>query len=157
MIGRYKSPFGHIVFEIRQGKLVGMGFDESPTKIDSHPDIEQMYAKLNDYFAHALKQFDIPVSFEKGTPFQQSVWKAMLTIPYGKTKSYSDIATDIGHPKAIRAVGQACKKNPIGIVVPCHRVIGKDGSMTGYSGKSFIGLKRKLLEHEGVIHKKESL
>ncbi len=90
----------------------------------------------------------IPVKFNHGTPFQRDVWEAMLKIPYGQTKSYQEIAMMINRPKALRAVGQACKRNPIGIIVPCHRVIGKDGSMTGYSGKEYVGLKRKLLDHE---------
>jgi O-6-methylguanine DNA methyltransferase len=86
--------------------------------------------------------------FDHGTPFQKEVWQAMLEIPFGKTMSYLEIAKKINRPKAVRAVGQACKRNPIGIVVPCHRVIGSDGSLTGYSGKNFIHVKQKLLDHE---------
>ncbi len=88
------------------------------------------------------------MKYVRGTPFEKHVWDRLREIPYGKTKSYAEIAKEVGSPKACRAVGQACKKNPIGIVVPCHRVIGKDGSMTGYSGKEFVDLKKKLLEHE---------
>ena len=105
---------------------------------------------LNDYFSHHKKTFDIRIKFEKGTEFQKEVWAELLKIPYGETRSYLDIAKLINRPKAMRAVGQACKKNPVGIVVPCHRVIGKDHEMKGYSGKDHINLKIALLEHEKV-------
>lgn len=104
--------------------------------------------KLEKYFKGSLKEFDIDVLFESGTDFQVSVWKELLKIPYGETRNYQEIAVSIGRPKALRAVGQACKKNPIGIVVPCHRVIGKDNKLTGYSGKNYIHLKKKLLDME---------
>ncbi len=101
--------------------------------------------QLTEYFSGNRQQFDLPLD-SIGTAFQQSVWRALLTIPYGALASYQDIANHVQNPKAVRAVGAANGKNPIGIIVPCHRVIGSDGSLTGYAG----GLERKqwLLQHE---------
>jgi AraC family transcriptional regulator, regulatory protein of adaptative response / methylated-DNA-[protein]-cysteine methyltransferase len=86
----------------------------------------------------------------RGTAFQHEVWEVLLSIPPGSTLSYKDVAERIGRPKAYRAVAQACRANPVGIVVPCHRVVGSDGSMTGYGGPEGVGLKRELLEREGA-------
>jgi methylated-DNA-[protein]-cysteine S-methyltransferase len=101
--------------------------------------------QLGAYFAGELRDFDLPLR-PQGTPFQIAVWKALREIPYGETHSYADIARRIGRPTAVRAVGRANGQNPLAIVVPCHRVIGADGSLTGYSGG--LELKRALLELE---------
>jgi methylated-DNA-[protein]-cysteine S-methyltransferase len=105
--------------------------------------------QLEAYFAGTLQQFDLPLDFSAGTPFQQSVWQALLKIPFGKTTSYGALSNSIGKPLAVRAVGTAIGRNPIGIIVPCHRVVGADGSLTGYAG----GLHRKeaFLRLEGAI------
>jgi methylated-DNA-[protein]-cysteine S-methyltransferase len=105
--------------------------------------------QLNEYFAGSRREFDLPLRFV-GTAFQQTVWRALMDIPYGMTVSYGEQATRIGNPKASRAVGLANGRNPLPIVVPCHRVIGADGSLTGFGG----GLPRKrwLLAHEGSAH-----
>ncbi len=105
--------------------------------------------QLQAYFAGKLQQFDVPLDLGAGTPFQQSVWQALLTIPFGQTTSYGALSARIGKPLAVRAVGTAIGRNPIGIIVPCHRVIGADGSLTGYAG----GLHRKeaFLKLEGVL------
>lgn len=107
--------------------------------------IKQAWEQLKEYFAGARKVFDLPLSI-KGTAFQKADWAALLTIPYGETCSYGDIAKKIGNPKACRAVGMANHRNPISIVIPCHRVIGQNGKLVGYGG----GLYRKeyLLELE---------
>ena len=105
------------------------------------PYIEQFAA----YFAGRLQCFDLPLA-AKGTPFQQSVWHALCDIPYGETVSYLEIARAIGNPKAVRAVGAANGRNPLSIIVPCHRVIGRSGDLTGYAGG--IPLKRWLLALE---------
>ncbi|WP_421200728.1 methylated-DNA--[protein]-cysteine S-methyltransferase [Aeromonas enteropelogenes] len=97
------------------------------------------------YFAGRLQQFDLPLA-ARGTPFQQTVWQALCDIPYGDTVSYLDIATAIGNPKAVRAVGAANGRNPLSIIVPCHRVIGRSGDLTGYAGG--IPIKRWLLALE---------
>jgi len=101
--------------------------------------------QLNAYFAGELREFEIPLLME-GTEFQKRVWKALLAIPYGETISYGELAKKIGEPKAVRAVGAANGQNPIPIIVPCHRVIGSDGSLTGFGGG--IENKKRLLELE---------
>jgi len=108
-------------------------------------ELQQVVSQLNDYFQGKRNHFDFPLNPE-GTPFQQKVWSALLEIPFGKTVSYLELSKKLGDVKAIRAVASANGKNPLWIVVPCHRVIGTDGSLTGYAG----GLWRKkwLLEHE---------
>jgi len=148
MIGKYNSPLGMIYFKENNGKIVEMMIDDLNCSTDDDPFIKKIEKQLELYFNHQLKFFELPIEFNRGTPFQQDVWNAMLSIPYGQTRSYQDIAIQIHRPKALRAVGQACKRNPIGIVVPCHRVLGKDGSLTGYSGKDHTDLKQKLLDHE---------
>ena len=104
--------------------------------------------QLDAYFAGKRKSFDLPLA-AAGTPFQERVWKALRTIPFGHTTSYGEIATRMGEPKAMRAVGAANGRNPISIVVPCHRVIGANGDLTGFGGG--IERKRWLLEHEGAL------
>ncbi|MFF0740081.1 methylated-DNA--[protein]-cysteine S-methyltransferase [Streptomyces sp. NPDC004111] len=108
----------------------------------------EVVAQLNAYFAGELTEFSLPVHLA-GTPFQRTVWEALRTIPYGETRTYGQLAEQLGRAGASRAVGLANGKNPISIVVPCHRVIGADGSLTGYGG----GLERKraLLELEGGL------
>ena len=101
--------------------------------------------QLSEYFTGKRKKFDVPLN-PQGTEFQCSVWKALQAIPYGKTRSYKQIAKAIGNPKACRAVGMANNKNPIWILIPCHRVIGTDGSLTGYGGG--IEMKKRLLSIE---------
>jgi methylated-DNA-[protein]-cysteine S-methyltransferase len=101
--------------------------------------------QLGEYFSGARKTFDLPISL-RGTPFQLEVWYSLLRIPYGTTRTYAEIAKSIGRPKATRAVGAANGANPIPIIVPCHRVIGSDGSLTGFGGG--IDVKRWLLDFE---------
>ena len=111
------------------------------------PLIKKAAAQLGEYFEGKRKNFDLPLSLH-GTDFQLKVWKALQKIPYGKMTSYGEIARVIGNAAACRAVGMANNRNPIAIVVPCHRVIGKDGSLTGYGGG--LDLKEKLLKLENV-------
>lgn len=113
-----------------------------------HPVLVAAERQLAEYFAGARKAFDLPLDF-RGTDFQKQVWAALLTIPFGETRSYAEIARAIGRPTACRAVGAANGKNPISIVAPCHRVIGADGTLTGFAG----GLKAKeyLLGLEGLL------
>ena len=96
--------------------------------------------QLEEYFDGRRTEFTVPLDLQ-GTPFQKKVWKALLSIPYGRTMAYSDVARKIGSPKAARAIGMANNRNPVTIVVPCHRVIGKDGDLVGYGG----GLSKKVL------------
>lgn len=150
MKGSFLSPLGYINFETNAYGIIHMSFEDMPYPNDEDAMIKQISKALDDYFKGSLTTFDVPIYFEKGTPFQKEVWQAMLQIPFGETKSYQDIANMIHRPQAVRAVGQACKRNPVGIIVPCHRVIGKNGDLTGYSGKNYIGLKKRLLQHERV-------
>lgn len=111
----------------------------------SHPVLKTARHQLEEYFAGKRRTFDLPLG-PQGTPFQQSVWNALRTIPYGETQSYGDIARAIGKPKAVRAVGAANGANPLPIVVPCHRVVGADGSLTGFGGG--LPHKKRLLALE---------
>jgi methylated-DNA-[protein]-cysteine S-methyltransferase len=133
------------VLEFAQGRHArgtGAGWIE-----DRRP-FERAIDQLADYFAGRLKRFDLPLA-PRGTGFQLEVWNALLEIPYGETRSYSAIATAIGRPSAVRAVGAANGKNPIAIVVPCHRVIGAAGDLTGFGGG--LDVKRHLLRLEGAL------
>ena len=107
--------------------------------------IKEAYHQLKDYLAGARNEFDLPLA-PQGTEFQKQVWQALQTIPYGETRSYKDIAIQIGNPKASRAIGMANNKNPIFIVIPCHRVIGANGKLVGYGGG--LDLKQRLLKLE---------
>jgi len=109
------------------------------------PLIKKTIKQLDEYFNKKRKTFDLPLDL-KGTEFQKKVWEELLKIPFGKTLSYGQLAAKTGNPKASRAVGMANNRNPIPIIIPCHRVIGSDGSLTGYAGG--LELKKFLLEHE---------
>ena len=113
-----------------------------------NPVLESCAKQLDQYFNHKRRSFELPLSAD-GTPFQQSVWLALEEIPFGELRSYSDIARHIDREKAVRAVGAANGKNPIPIVVPCHRVIGSDGSLTGFAGG--LAAKETLLKLEGAL------
>lgn len=113
-----------------------------------HPIIDAAAAQLAAYFAGTRRSFDLPLA-GAGTPFQKDVWRALCAIPFGATCGYGELAARLGRPSAARAVGAANGKNPIAIVVPCHRVIGKDGTLTGYAGG--VAIKQWLLEHEARI------
>src|SRR6185369_6479096 len=117
------------------------------------PDAEPLpavRAQLAEYLAGRRRDFDLPLDLTgAGTEFQRLCWKELLRIPFGETRSYGELAQRIGRPAAVRAVGQANHNNPIGVIVPCHRVIGADGSLTGYGGG--LPMKRALLELEGVL------
>lgn len=108
-------------------------------------------AQLHEYFAGARTAFDLPLA-PAGTEFQRRVWDALARVPYGETTSYAAVARALGDPKAVRAVGAANGRNPIGVVVPCHRVIGADGSLTGYAGG--LDRKRWLLRHEASVRER---
>jgi O-6-methylguanine DNA methyltransferase len=109
----------------------------------------RVYVKeLKEYFAGKRREFSFPLDL-RGTDFQIACWRALLAIPYGETRGYADIARAVGKPKAFRAVGMANNRNPIAIVVPCHRVIASDGTLCGYGGG--LDVKRKLLELEGAL------
>ena len=135
-----QSPVGDLTLTEEDGALTGLYFgrrslegEEGLTAL-----LERASRQLEEYFAGKRKQFDLPLSL-RGTEFQRQVWAALRDIPYGETRSYGQIAQAVGRPKAVRAVGMANHRNPISIIVPCHRVVGADGSLTGYGG----GLENK--------------
>lgn len=113
--------------------------------------------QLQEYFGGQRQSFDVPLSINKGTVFQRKVWQALQTIPFGEIRTYKEIAVAVGNPKAVRAIGQANRSNPLPIVIPCHRVIGKNGQLTGYMGNAEEGfaIKRQLLVLEGAFSKDE--
>lgn len=141
-----ETPIGplHAVVD-DAGKLVELGFRE-PLLDSSGAVPAHVVAQVTEYFSGKRQTFDLELA-PRGTPFQLAVWNALLAIPYGDTISYAELARRIGKPAAIRAVGSANGANPIPVIIPCHRVIGSNGSLTGYGG----GIERKqwLLAHEG--------
>jgi len=145
----YISPLGDILIEYTSAHITRVQFDAAQVKDYADNDIiKQCISQLDAYFAGKLHDFDLPLA-PQGTDFQKKVWTALQYIPYGKTCSYGQIAATIGKPRASRAVGGANNKNPIHIIIPCHRVIGASGVMTGYAG----GIHRKaaLLELESKL------
>jgi O-6-methylguanine DNA methyltransferase len=114
---------------------------------EAHPLLNEVADQLRAYFAAGLRKFRIPLDLQ-GTEFQRHVWRQIQEIPYGETRSYAQIATATGRPKAVRAVGAANGNNPVAIIVPCHRVIGSSGKLTGYGAG--LPLKKRLLEMEGA-------
>jgi methylated-DNA-[protein]-cysteine S-methyltransferase len=128
--------------------LFSTGRHTAQPKPEWEPDrgsLNDIASQLTSYFAGKLRAFDIPLA-PQGTPFQQQVWRALCDIPYGTTTSYAELARRIGKPKAVRAVGLANGSNPISIIIPCHRVIGSNGSLTGYGGG--LPIKKALLDLE---------
>lgn len=145
----FDSPVGLIEVGATADALTALYFVEAPRYATTRTQlVAQVLAELTAYFAGTLREFTVPLAFQ-GTPFQQQVWQQLLTVPYGATTSYQSIANALGNPKAVRAVGAANGQNPISIIAPCHRIIGSDGTLTGYGG----GLWRKewLLRHEGYL------
>jgi methylated-DNA-[protein]-cysteine S-methyltransferase len=145
--GYYNSPFGMLKIITSDVAVFGIDFTDRKGAVTDNPPaiMKEAVKQLDEYFSGKRKNFSLKVEL-KGTDFQKSIWNAMSKIPYGKTASYKDLAVMAGKPKAARAVGGACHRNPIGIVLPCHRVIGSDGSLTGFG--SGLDLKEKLLNHE---------
>ena len=142
----YPSPFGMLKLCSNGLELTELSFVTNQDTQNVTCDIlEQTKKELDEYFAGQRKQFEIPLRLD-GTTFQVQVWKALLTIPFGETRSYSDLAIQIGNSKATRAVGMANNKNKIAIIIPCHRVIGKNGQLVGYAGG--LDFKHKLLDLE---------
>ncbi len=144
----YKSELGWIEVKGDESGISSILFVEQNQEDVSHPIVEQCIVELDEYFHKKRTEFTVPLQ-ANGTPFQKQVWNALCSVPYGKSASYLDIAEKIGNPKAVRAIGGANSRNPLSIIVPCHRIIGKSGKLVGYEG----GLWRKewLLKHEGFL------
>lgn len=155
-----ESPVGVLeITEDREG-ICGLSFcsmencglsgQEDETPMEETQLLTEAKKQMQEYFAGKRKKFDLPLSLH-GTEFQKQDWQALLQIPYGETRSYGEIARAIGCPKGSRAVGMANRNNPIAIIIPCHRVIGSDGSLTGYAGKNkALDIKEYLLKLEGA-------
>lgn len=153
----YKSPLGPLSVTATSKGLSGINFlkdDDDKVALNasghaaSNPHISSAIDELNLYFDRKLESFNTPLD-PIGTDFQKSVWNALSQIPFGVTASYGDIAHQIGNPNSSRAVGLANNRNPISIIVPCHRVIGANGKLVGYGGG--ISKKEWLLRHEGIL------
>ncbi|MFH1688685.1 MAG: methylated-DNA--[protein]-cysteine S-methyltransferase [Candidatus Eisenbacteria bacterium] len=145
----YDSPIGLIEIGGTSEGVTSLFFVEERRAGAATNDVcEEAVRQIGEYFAGSRQEFDLPIAL-RGTEFQREVWRGLQSITYGQTVSYGDLARAIGKPAAVRAVGAANGDNPISIIVPCHRVIGSDGGLTGYGG----GLERKewLLRHEGGL------
>jgi methylated-DNA-[protein]-cysteine S-methyltransferase len=154
---RYQSPLGPLLLAVSTKGLLALEFDREdrgPRKLDSIAwqeaplKLRRYVSELKEYFGGKRRAFSFPLDL-RGTAFQLQCWLALLAIPYGETRTYADIARAVGKPRAFRAVGLANNRNPIAIVVPCHRVIASDGTLCGYGGG--LDVKRKLLELEGAL------
>lgn len=144
----YKTSLGPITIQTKEDKLSVLAIGEHSIEHSEYIKnelLDKTYKQLEEYFAGKRKQFSLPLCPE-GTEFQKKVWNELCNIPYGETRSYQEIATLIGNNRASRAVGMANHNNPIGIIIPCHRVIGKNGSLVGYAGG--LEFKLRLLELE---------
>lgn len=146
------SPLGPITLTATPDCLVGLdiGGGQPDSTEPSHPILSQVARELGEYFEGSRTVFTTPVQLT-GTPFQRSVWAALQKIPYGHTTSYAALGADAGYPGAARAVGGAVGKNPVPIIVPCHRVLGANGAVTGYSGGDGIPTKQLLLAQENIV------
>ncbi|QNA46757.1 methylated-DNA--[protein]-cysteine S-methyltransferase [Lacibacter sediminis] len=153
----YNSPIGTILLQAEDENLTIVSFRDDVSIIETgttaSPVLLEAIKQLDEYFAGTRKQFDLPLH-PAGTAFQQKVWDQLMKIPYAETVTYLHMAKRLGNVKSIRAAASANGKNPIGIIIPCHRVVGADGKLTGYAG----GLHRKqwLLEHEAKMAGKKS-
>lgn len=158
LYARLDSPLGPLLACARGDAITGLWFgDEAHAPMPGagwrsapmDPVLGQLARELAEYFAGRRRAFDVAVAPE-GTPFQQAVWHALRTVPYGATASYAAIAAAVDRPRAVRATGAANGRNPVSIVIPCHRIVGADGSLTGYAG----GIARKkwlLLLESGIV------
>ncbi len=145
----YKSPIGTLEIICENDKLVSLKLVDYCKKVNVETDfVKDIKSQLNEYFSGKRRVFNIKIN-PSGTNFQKLVWKELQNIPYGKTKSYSEVAEAIGNKNAQRAVGNACNKNPIMIIIPCHRVVSKNNNLGGYAYGSEI--KQKLLNIENGV------
>ena len=141
-----KTPIGPLTLEADENAVTAIRFSAGGAQ-DASPLLDAAEAQLREYFAGARRTFDLPLA-PHGTAFQQRVWTASRTIPYGETRTYGELAAAIDSPNPSRAVGMANHRNPIPIIIPCHRVIGANGTLTGYAGG--LEIKRRLLALEGI-------
>ena len=158
------SPIGDLLLVAHAQALCGCWFADQadiPAWADGAVEstdqrwLQAARAQLQDYFDGRRRDFELPLDLDRGTAFQQSVWRALAVIPFGQTTSYGQLAQTLGQPRAVRALGGAVGRNPIAIILPCHRVIGADGRLTGYSGglarKTFLLRLEQLEQPQGLI------
>lgn len=142
------SPLGRLAISATAAAIVNLDWTTDRLLAPETPLLMESAQQLCAYFDDSLRQFDLPLA-PAGAPFEQAVWAEMLKIPAGETRAYGDLAATTGRPA--RAVGGACGRNPIPIIIPCHRVVGADGRMVGYSGEGGVETKQWLLRHEGAL------
>lgn len=143
----WQTPLGALTVCEKKERLTAVVFGRVQTEdAEESPLLKEARRQISAYLEGRLQTFDLPYDLSGGTTFQQEVWKALTRIPYGRTATYGDIATAVGNSRAVRAVGMANHRNPLPLIIPCHRVIGKDGSLTGYAGG--LHIKKFLLELE---------
>ena len=143
------SPIGELTLTANERALTWLDFGTNPREpLEETPLLREAARQLQAYFSGSLKAFALPLE-PRGTAFQRKVWAALETIPYGGCATYSDIARQVDNPKGVRAVGMANNRNPIALVIPCHRVIGADGALVGYGGG--LPIKECLLRLEGCL------
>lgn len=153
---RMNSPIGPLILGVSDNAMMALEFDRGPFPrsggkmqwVESPGHTANYRREIEEYFQGSRREFSFPLDL-RGTPFQIKCWRALLEIPYGETRTYADMARAVGSPQGFRAVGLANNRNPIAIVVPCHRVIASDGTLCGYGGG--LEVKRRLLELEGAL------
>ncbi|TCC40450.1 methylated-DNA--[protein]-cysteine S-methyltransferase [Kribbella speibonae] len=143
------SPIGDLTLAVDETGLCRLHFGATDRPLGSHPLLTETAEQLKAYFAGELQDFTLPLSVRSGSDFERAVWTQLTRIPYGEMQTYGDVAKIVGDAGAARAVGTACNRNPIAIVVPCHRVVGAGGKMVGFGGG--IPTKRHLLELEARV------
>jgi len=148
------SPFGLVCLVGTEQGLICVNFQQGERPVQPEPTwqedtglLERAQDQLQEYFQGQRQSFTLPLA-PPGTPFQQRVWQELQRIPFGTTRTYRELAQRLGMPRAVRAVGHANGRNPLAIVIPCHRLIGSDGQLRGYAGG--VAIKQRLLQHEGV-------
>lgn len=147
----FPSPFGFITVSAEGEKITSVELCKKVTSVGSSKVLDQAAKQIELYLKGTLQKFSLPLKVS-GTPFQLAVWKAIAKVPFGKTISYGEIAVAIGKPQAARAVGAAVGANPTPLLVGCHRVLGSNRSLTGYTGGQGLKTKKLLLGHEGIEH-----
>lgn len=151
----YKTPIGKLGIQEHEGNICAVYFEGETIPLELEvmetPVLKEAAYQLDRYFKGELKEFSLPLKPLRGTDFMKEVWQALIEIPYGHTYTYKQLAEKINRPKAARAVGLGCNRNPIPIFIPCHRVIGTNGNLTGYLGGLHIKEKLLSLERKGTI------
>ena len=145
----FPTPFGFITITAEDEKITSVELCKKSSSIGASKVLDQAAKQIELYLQGRLPKFSLPLKVS-GTPFQLAVWKAIARVPFGQTISYGEIASAVGKPQAARAVGAAVGANPTPLLVGCHRVLGSNGSLTGYSGGQGIKTKKLLLDHEGI-------